>query len=312
MARIRTVKVEFWTDEAILSVSPLARLMLIGMFNFADDEGRMDDSPIQIKARIFPVDGDIGPVQVQGLLTELANARIINRYSCEKNHNYIEIKNFRKHQKIDRPNPSIIPAPSRALVEHSSNGSEESPPEGNGMEGNYIVPSSIEEGTRDILPNVTSPPPKKEAKVKADFEQWWKAYPARRKAGKPKVYHKWCQLRLNKKLLPLPAMLEVLEKQKRSKDWLKDGGEFIPAPHPYLNQFKFLDESLPIGAPTVGDLYPKPKKEVTADNAHEFADPACEVCGGKGMFFNPGDGLRPPMRIRCDCTNPKPKEGEPT
>jgi hypothetical protein len=41
MARIRTIKPEFWTDEKIVECSFEARLMFIGMFNFADDKGNL-------------------------------------------------------------------------------------------------------------------------------------------------------------------------------------------------------------------------------------------------------------------------------
>ena len=40
MARIRTVKPDIWTDEKFVELSPLARLLFIGLWNFADDEGR--------------------------------------------------------------------------------------------------------------------------------------------------------------------------------------------------------------------------------------------------------------------------------
>lgn len=35
MARIRTVKPEFWTDRRMVKLSPLARLLYISSWNFA-------------------------------------------------------------------------------------------------------------------------------------------------------------------------------------------------------------------------------------------------------------------------------------
>lgn len=49
MARIRTVKPEFWTDEKIVECSIPARLLFIGLFNFADDKGCLERSPKRIK-----------------------------------------------------------------------------------------------------------------------------------------------------------------------------------------------------------------------------------------------------------------------
>ena len=39
MARIRTIKPEFWTDEKVVTLPFEARLLFIGMWNFCDDEG---------------------------------------------------------------------------------------------------------------------------------------------------------------------------------------------------------------------------------------------------------------------------------
>jgi hypothetical protein len=77
-----------------------------------------------------------------------------------------------------------------------------------------------------------------------NFEKWWIEYPSRRKAGKPAVYEKWNKLKKAKVLPPISEMLKILQAQKKSQDWLKAGGEYIPGPLPYLNQSKFVDESL--------------------------------------------------------------------
>jgi len=39
MARIRTIKPEFWVSEQVGECSPNARLLFIGMWNFCDDRG---------------------------------------------------------------------------------------------------------------------------------------------------------------------------------------------------------------------------------------------------------------------------------
>lgn len=53
MARIRTVKPEFWTDEKVVECSISARLLFIGLFNFADDKGCLERSPKRIKMQVF-------------------------------------------------------------------------------------------------------------------------------------------------------------------------------------------------------------------------------------------------------------------
>lgn len=106
MARIRTIKPEFWTDEKIVELAFEVRLLYIGLWNFSDDLGRMVNSPSKIKMQIFPAD-DFKKSDVQGMITELFNKKIIDCYAVDNKH-YIQIINW-NHQKINRPTPSLIP-----------------------------------------------------------------------------------------------------------------------------------------------------------------------------------------------------------
>lgn len=117
-----------------------------------------------------------------------------------------------------------------------------------------------------------------------EFEAWWAEYPPRRKTGKPKVYAKWKALRAQGQLLPLDQMLSVLRAQKQSPDWTKNGGDYIPGPHPYLNQFRFLDESV---------------QSQRYSPASPRADPDCPVCHGDGWELFEQDGREFSRRCRC-------------
>jgi hypothetical protein len=106
MARIRTIKPDFWTDEKLTECSLSARLLFIGLWNFADDNGNLVASAKKIKMQIFPADN----IDCQPLLNELIAQGVLIEYSvnCDK---YLNIKNFSKHQKINRPSSSSIPQP---------------------------------------------------------------------------------------------------------------------------------------------------------------------------------------------------------
>ena len=54
MARIRTIKPEFWTSEQVVECSPTARLLFIGLWNFCDDAGNQPASAKQSRCRFFP------------------------------------------------------------------------------------------------------------------------------------------------------------------------------------------------------------------------------------------------------------------
>jgi len=56
MARKRMIDPGYWSDDKIIELEPIQRLLFIGMWNFADDAGVLKYSPKQIKARIFPAD----------------------------------------------------------------------------------------------------------------------------------------------------------------------------------------------------------------------------------------------------------------
>jgi hypothetical protein len=96
-----------------------------------------------------------------------------------------------------------------------------------------------------------SDPPAPSAAADADFERWWAAYPRRRKTGKPKVADCWRRLRAAGKLAPIDDMMATLERQCASRDWQRDGGEYVPMPLTYLNQARYVDESAP-AAPGAG------------------------------------------------------------
>jgi hypothetical protein len=107
MARIRSIKHGFFTNEELADCSRDARLLFIGLWVIADREGRLKDRPRKIKVEVFPYDD----VEVSPLLDELQQAKFLIRYQVN-GEPYIQILNFTKHQ---RPHPnepaSEIPPP---------------------------------------------------------------------------------------------------------------------------------------------------------------------------------------------------------
>jgi len=106
MARIRTVKPEFWTDEKVVECSIPARLLFIGLFNFANDMGCLERSPKRLKMQIFPADS----LDCEPLIHELISHGLLTEYSVS-NVSYLQIRGFLKHQKINRPSATKIPLP---------------------------------------------------------------------------------------------------------------------------------------------------------------------------------------------------------
>ena len=121
MARIRSIKPEFWSSEQVMNCSTNARLFFIGLWNFCDDAGRHPLAPVQLKALIFPGD-TFSSANIRGMIDELSSNGLLTPYTVDGKE-YLSITGWR-HQKIDRPQPPKYPAPTAeggvSLVEHSS------------------------------------------------------------------------------------------------------------------------------------------------------------------------------------------------
>lgn len=112
MARIRSVKPDFWADEKIGALSPLARLAFIGSWNYADDEGLLRWTPEYLTASVFMYDG-LSTKKVQQVMLELAEADLVFPYAIGRARQQLAyVVNFRVHQKINRPQPSKLEPPS--------------------------------------------------------------------------------------------------------------------------------------------------------------------------------------------------------
>lgn len=110
MPRIRTIKPEFWSSPDIGDVSRDARLTFIGLFNMADDTGRLEAVPTQIRATVFPFDDDITVDQVCVWLNELALQGLIHLYASGRRA-YLHITGWGDHQRIDKPSQPRCPDP---------------------------------------------------------------------------------------------------------------------------------------------------------------------------------------------------------
>lgn len=160
MARIRTIKPEIFTDEKTGSMSDRAFKLFAGLLTLADDYGVAPHNLAEWKAKLFPYEAGHHQEVIGKAWAELLGLGVIQVFTApfdneERPRQYIWIRNFLKHQKVDRPSRPLIdgwertttpetldlyvvdssiprdPSMStrRSLDEHSS-------PEGKGREGN--------------------------------------------------------------------------------------------------------------------------------------------------------------------------------
>jgi len=212
MARIRTVKPEFFTSEDIVSLSPLARLLYIALWCESDKEGRMVWKPITFKLRYMPGDN----CDIHELCKELLDRGLVKLYDD----GLAYIPSFAAHQHINpRETASQLPEPqikarvgtrqARVVTGANLDLHVQGGREGKGREG-------IDDASA--------------------FDSFWTAYP--KKEAKPVAERAFKAAKINGNL---PEVLKDIESRSGGGDWQKENGKFIPMPATYLNQRRWED-----------------------------------------------------------------------
>lgn len=111
MARIRTIKPEFFTSDDICGLTLAARLLYIGTWCEADREGRLEWKPRSFKRRYLPDDD----VDIDALCAELIDAGLVVLYGND----LAVIPTFGKHQHVNpREAASILPENDASSTRH--------------------------------------------------------------------------------------------------------------------------------------------------------------------------------------------------
>lgn len=108
MARKRMIDPNIWQSEDFSKLSTLAKLVFIGLFSLADDEGRGRCNPIYLKSSLFPYEEDIRSTDIDKTLSEISSNMSVIFYSCDGS-SYYSLLSWNTFQKIDRPSESKIP-----------------------------------------------------------------------------------------------------------------------------------------------------------------------------------------------------------
>ena len=150
MARIRTIKPDFFTSDTVSALPLRARLTWIGLWTHCDDYGRCRDNVKLIKAAVWPQD-DVSIKDIEADLNTLADRRVILRYVVDDK-NYLVVTNWDEHQRVHHPSQSKIPAPPEGTVPWSpppetfgSDPEDDGSPPGNGRRPPENLPQ--EQGT---------------------------------------------------------------------------------------------------------------------------------------------------------------------
>jgi hypothetical protein len=223
MARMRTLKPDFFKDEDLSILPYEARLLYAGMWCFADKEGRLEDRPKYLKVEIFPYDN----INIEKLLNLLSTPNIqdrpgkvfIRRYIVN-DRKYIDIPEFLKHQSPhNTEKESCLPAFNGLLTVNSTL-------DNNGVhDAHYPKPVNLNLTNKSLI---------------NAFNQFWKIYPKKKSRGQAEKAF----LKLNPDEQLLAVMIASVERAKTSEDWIKEKGKYIPHPATWLNAKGWLDEDV--------------------------------------------------------------------
>lgn len=188
MARIRTIKPEFFTSEDIVGLSPMARLLYIALWCEADREGRMSWKPKTFKMRYFPGDN----CDIDALCGEIVDAGLVIRYADS----YAYIPSFSAHQHINpRETQSSLPSPTQkrdasARVKHASAPVSDVQGGREGREGDSRVDPPSE--STPVFINMPLVGNEEHPIRQAQVDEWSEAYPIVDVPQKLREMRQWC------------------------------------------------------------------------------------------------------------------------
>lgn len=107
MARKRMIDPNIWQSEDFGKLSNLAKVVFIGLFSLADDEGRGRANPMYLKSTLFPYNEKMRSTDIEVALSEISRNMSIVFYSYDGS-NYYELLSWYTFQKIDKSTDSKI------------------------------------------------------------------------------------------------------------------------------------------------------------------------------------------------------------
>jgi hypothetical protein len=250
MGRIRTIKPEFPQSESVGRLSRDARLVFILLWTVADDQGRSRAASRMLASLLFPYDDD-APELMDAWLTELEDTDHIRRYVVDGT-TYLQILNWQKHQRVDRPTPSRFPEfreeyamPRVALASIREGSTTDLGPRTKDIGSNIITnicpkpaaplpDQNLFDGGLDTPPAKNPPAKRGRNQYPEDFETFWREYPTDPGMSKIEAAKAWEKLPPDRRLAARQAI-------PKFRDWVQNQGPNYRVVHAvrYLTQGRF-------------------------------------------------------------------------
>ena len=198
----------------------MAQSFYVRLLTLVDDYGRYEADSVLLRSHAFPLREDVRGDTVEKLCLETSDAHLVYYYQLSGKR-YLQLVNWTEKPRSDK---SKYPDPCDERC--------------TSVYANAITPLELAAERSGTPPSSSSSSPSS-----SSFDQFWLVYP--RKVGKGEAEKKFATLwdaTQNPEEL-VAKMLSAVEQQKRSPQWQKDGGQYIPHPTTWLNQKRWEDEA---------------------------------------------------------------------
>jgi len=270
MARIRSIKPEFFTSETLARVPLSARLTFIGLWTYVDDNGVGLDNERLIDAALYPLDED--PLEslrrVSEDLRQLSAVGVITRYVIA-GRRYLHVTNWEEHQKVSHPGKPRYPLPLNGTPISQNGSSPEHLPSDSGNPPEDVGRSSALSreqgaGSREQgsgagnasadADGAVAAGAKRRSDPMARFPEFWAIYPLKKgKAAAEKNWAKVVKDGADPQAIIDGALAYALECRTKEPDKIK-------YPQGWLTDGRWMDEPAPtlpgLGVP--GSAIPAP------------------------------------------------------
>lgn len=220
---------EITTSDAFLDMGKGSQLLYFHLGMSADDDGFIG-SPKMV-------------MRVIGASDDEYKLLVMKKFIIHFEKGICVIKHWRINNQIrkDRYRETKY-MPEKSALYIRENGSYTRNPEGAiPMPKGYFLPAGNQMATTrqplGVVGKVRIGKERKEEPAVDTFELFWKLFPSRRKGGKKTPKARWDKLSDETQQLILQDLPVRVAKHK---DWLKNNGDFIPAPEVYLSKEQWL------------------------------------------------------------------------
>ena len=108
--------------------------------------------------------------------------------------------------------------------------------------------------------------------IEEEFARFWSAYP--NKKDKKRAHDAYLRISKKKEMPSIDVLLSAISNQKKSEQWRRDGGKYIPHPTTWLNGKRWEDEV------NTGTVWGRPYIDIS--DPHSYDDEE----DGRGDLFN--------------------------